>query len=231
MAQSPLSVKLFLSHFNLQCYLTKIILKFNNILLHTYSGWPPVLESTGNTGKYWKKKLVLENTGKTVLFHTLYWKVLDFLSLLPNFIFCVKFYFLHAHKLQIFRHLRSVNFKNFSNHGGQFKCISSHMREENLPPVELRKEDSGRVKRKKVMCSTRETKLTTYWGARSPLPTMDIRSIFVAEILFDGSKSPPPDPCCSISAPWQPCLALHATRKIIQIISCFITTANSCLVW
>ena len=68
------------------------------------------------------------------------------------------------------------------------------MREENLPPVGLREEDSGRVKRKKVMCSTRETKLTTYWGARSPLPTMDIRSIFVAEILFDGSNPPPPPP-------------------------------------
>jgi hypothetical protein len=44
----------------------------------TNAGWPPVLESTGNTGKYWKQKLVLENTGKTVVFHTQYWKVLDF---------------------------------------------------------------------------------------------------------------------------------------------------------
>jgi hypothetical protein len=32
------------------------------------SGWPPVLESTGNTGKYWKQKLVLENTGKQCFF-------------------------------------------------------------------------------------------------------------------------------------------------------------------
>ena len=37
----------------------------NEIILyiqHVMTGWPPVLESTGNTGKYWEKKLVLENT-------------------------------------------------------------------------------------------------------------------------------------------------------------------------
>jgi hypothetical protein len=33
-----------------------------------HTGWPPVLESTGSTGKYWKQKLVLENTGKNSAF-------------------------------------------------------------------------------------------------------------------------------------------------------------------
>ena len=34
--------------------------------------------------------------------------------------------------LCIFSHLRQVNFKIFSNRGGQFKCISSHFRQVNF---------------------------------------------------------------------------------------------------
>ena len=38
-----------------------------------------------------------------------------------------------VHKFEcIFSHMRAVNFKIFSNHGGQFECIFSHMREVNF---------------------------------------------------------------------------------------------------
>ena len=84
---------------------------------------------TKSTGKYWKYWKVLEKkvgTGK-------YWKnsafsypVLEstwFFIPLAKFYFLRQILFLHTHKLQIFRHLRSVNFKNFSDYDGQHKLI------------------------------------------------------------------------------------------------------------